>query len=558
MSASAPPDGALDAARRQLAGRGYLQDGLPHGARARWQGIVAGTVVAAAWASLLAAAAGAGGHAGAAAVGLLALGLLPLAIGAVAFGCGLGSWLARALLRAGGAPQAIATTLAPLAGAAVVASTAGVLADAGRASRIPLLTLLAAVALASVVMALARQGLLRRLEYRLDPRSSWRGVLMFGGLLGAALLLLLLSLGPARKDEIPTAASFPPPRGRVAVLAVDGLAREDLDALAGSDAELRRLAGWGWAPLEIDGRGSLPAVVWTTVACGTPPPRHGVEEIEEVRLFGSRSGVALGVGMRSLVVTLWRPFGMVSVVARPALERRAPTFWEMASRAGCRVWVGGWWGSWPVRRVLGEVASERAWLGGGAGEDAVTPLLAPLVRETWASAGNAATASDRLANALARRAAHEAGSAVAAIAMPSLDLVERSAPHKPPLALAAALAPHAEALGRVIETLQSGGFDVWLAGVPWQGGTPFVACSRAPEGGRLAAIRTLELAGTWLDQLGLPVPQGAPPPRRDLSGVAAGPPSAASYGPPPPPLAAPSEATLEVQREVLRSLGYLQ
>ena len=58
------------------------------------------------------------------------------------------------------------------------------------------------------------------------------------------------------------------------------------------------------------------------------------------------------------------------------------------------------------------------------------------------------------------------------------------------------------------------------------------------------------LAGTWLAALGLPAPDDGQRP-----GAV---PGRAVYGPPPPPLAAPPPAARAVQRELLRSLGYLQ
>jgi len=298
-------------------------------------------------------------------------------------------------------------------------------------------------------------------------------------------------------------------------------------------------------------------VAWTTVACGVEARRHGVEAIEEVRLFGFREGLPLGGVASRTLLAVWEPLGAVTLVARPALERRYPTFWEMASRAGCPVLVGGWWGSWPVRRVLGEVASERAWLGGGTGADAVTPGLAPLVAAAWHDAPDAATGSDRLALALVREAKDAVGPRLVAVALPALDVVQRSRAQPPPLALAAALAPHLDVLAQVIAELTSAGYRVFLVGVPWHGGTAFVASSAAGPG-RRPDVAARDLAGTWLDALALPIPPGGSPPRRDLAPASGSSVTRAGYGSPPPPLAAPPPSARVVQRELLRNLGYLQ
>jgi hypothetical protein len=84
-----------------------------------------------------------------------------------------------------------------------------------------------------------------------------------------------------------------------------------------------------------------------------------------------------------------------------------------------------------------------------------------------------------------------------------------------------------------------------------------VASSVAPSGAT-PPVDVLALAGTWLDQLGLPLPLGAPPPCRELSRAGSPAAAAATYGPPPPVVAAPAEPGQAVQRELLRNLGYLQ
>jgi hypothetical protein len=209
-----------------------------------------------------------------------------------------------------------------------------------------------------------------------------------------------------------------------------------------------------------------------------------------------------------------------------------------------------------VRRLLGEVASERAWLAGDASEDAASPALAAAVREAWAPGDGAPAATDRLALALAGRSPAQ-GTHLLALSLPALDLEQRGRAQAPPLLRLAALPSHLEALSAVLATVQVKGYEVWLVGVPWHGGTPFVAASTAPPG-RQDPTGARVLAATWLDQLGLPAPSGSSAPRRSLTGVTRVPVAAAGYGPPPPPVAAPPPAALATQREVLRSLGYLQ
>ena len=549
MCAPGPPEAPLESARRELARRGYLGGGRPAGRASRLRPLA----VAAAWAAGLAIVAAVAAVVAAAAPAVLlapaALAFLPITLVVVAVGAGAGRLLARGLLAVGAEPRFVS---ALLAGAAGIAVASGVIALAGGpAADGPrwIAVVLAALAVAAPAATAVRAAIAHRLALGRDELAGTLllPALVFALALGASALLVALG-APRPAEPSPAAAAFPRPAGRVAVLAVDGLSREDLDAAAAGSPALRRVAGWGWAPLAGAG-GRLPAVVWTTVACGVEARRHGVEELEEVRLFGFRDGLALGGAARRALVAAWRPLGGVAVVARPALERRYPTFWEMASRAGCPVLVGGWWGSWPVRRVLGEVASERAWLGGATGADAVTPSLAPIVGAAWRDTPDAATGSDRLALELVDRAVAAEGPQAVALALPALDVVQRRAAGGPPVALAAALAPHLDVLARAIDGLEAGGYRVWLVALPWRDGTPFVAAATSPAR-RHAEVDARTLAGSWLEALGLPAPADGP-----LPGGAHG---RAGYGPPPPPLAAPPPAARAVQRELLRSLGYLQ
>jgi hypothetical protein len=557
MSAPGPPEPGLESARRHLVRRGYLGGALPgSGSRRR------AVVTAIGWAAALAAVAAVSAVAVAAAPPWLAVpaaaAFLPVMLALVAVGGLAGAVLARTLLRLGAEPPWISAVLAGLTGVAVTAGVIG-LTGGGNSTGWPrrIAVMLAALAVAVLAAAAVRSAAAHRLSLGRDEgaRRSPAPAFTFAAALAVGAVLVVVAT-PRPPQPAAAAEAFPQPVGRVAVLAIDGLSREDLDAAAVGRSALAGAAGWGWAPLAgIEGR--LPAVAWTTVACGVGARRHGVEESEELRLFGVRDGVPLGGAARRALVAVWRPFGAVAVVARPALERRYPTFWEMASRAGCPVLVGGWWGSWPVRRVLGEIASERAWLGGSTGVDAVTPGLAPLVETAWRDAPGAAAGSDRLALTLVARAVDTVGPQLVAVGLPALDVVQRSRSARSPVALAVSLAPHLDALAHVIGDLEAGGFRVWLVGVPWHGGTPFVASSVARPG-QHTEVGAVELAGTWLDALALPVPPGAPPPRRDL-GSRSGPTVArAGYGPPPPVLAAPPPSARAVQRELLRSLGYLQ
>jgi predicted AlkP superfamily phosphohydrolase/phosphomutase len=90
------------------------------------------------------------------------------------------------------------------------------------------------------------------------------------------------------------------------------------------------------------GRGALgywSPVVWTSIATGVGPERHGVDDF-----YVTRPG-----GRRGLAATT---------------DRRAAAFWNLFPAFGQRVAVVGWWASWPAEPIDGYVASSHLGLRG--------------------------------------------------------------------------------------------------------------------------------------------------------------------------------------------------
>ncbi len=133
------------------------------------------------------------------------------------------------------------------------------------------------------------------------------------------------------------AAGLPGTGRRVLVLGLDGL---DWDlvlpwARQGRMPNLARLLATGtWGTLETLVP-TLSPLIWTTIATGVAPDRHGILDFVE-------RDPARNV--------------MVPVTGR---NRRVPALWNLASALGREVAVVGWWGSWPAERVRGVVVSDR-------------------------------------------------------------------------------------------------------------------------------------------------------------------------------------------------------
>jgi hypothetical protein len=145
-----------------------------------------------------------------------------------------------------------------------------------------------------------------------------------GAALGLVAGLTLLGVGcgeRARRPAVP-----------VTIVGIDGgawrvidplLARGDLPNLA------RLIAGGVRGPL----RSELPLIsppVWTSIATGVSRQRHGILD------FNAPGRIVM------------------------SLDRRVPALWTLASAAGLRTAVIGWWATYPAESVDGVVVSERA------------------------------------------------------------------------------------------------------------------------------------------------------------------------------------------------------
>lgn len=224
------------------------------------------------------------------------------------------------------------------------------------------------------------------------PLSSWKVTLPLAALafVGAAVLLFAAAPGSTAGLSAP-ALTVIPTGERVLVIAVDGVDTALLSRLraAGSVPTLGRLTGGSIASMPADADRD-PARVWTTIATGQPPERHGISALEGRQLAGVEGRLRPTSRLGALVA------GATDLIrlTRPAIasgnERRIPTFWEIAARAGLRTSVIQWWATWPAAEQgedTGTVLSDRALLRleqGGAldGEIAPASLYAAL-ESTW-------------------------------------------------------------------------------------------------------------------------------------------------------------------------------
>lgn len=206
-----------------------------------------------------------------------------------------------------------------------------------------------------------------------------RGVLATARTSGLlAVAAACLALGPARFLVARSSAGIPTVRGParlsalppVFVIGLDGadwryieplLARGELPHLA----ELRRRGAWG--PLATI-KPTLSPAVWTTIATGRPPFRHGIEGFTTPRLRGVEDSLPGLHPLRGLGFdVLWRRLessGRIRQAPVTSRDRSVPAFWNLAETARAPVVVVHWWATWPAEPVFGFVVSDRAYAQG--------------------------------------------------------------------------------------------------------------------------------------------------------------------------------------------------
>ena len=197
----------------------------------------------------------------------------------------------------------------------------------------------AALVLAALAALLVRTiGFVTERLTGLAPLAMWfrRFVVLAVGVLA---LILFIATGRffGRNDNLLGAGSFPT-RSKVVVIGLDGASWTYLTPLLreGALPNFRRLIEEGTSGAL---RTSLPPIesptVWTTVATGKRPDKHGIHGF----VMKSKKGDKL------VPVTNDR--------------RKAIAFWEIASDFGLTVDVVSWYVSWPAQEVNGAFISER-------------------------------------------------------------------------------------------------------------------------------------------------------------------------------------------------------
>jgi Flp pilus assembly protein TadD/predicted AlkP superfamily pyrophosphatase or phosphodiesterase len=138
-------------------------------------------------------------------------------------------------------------------------------------------------------------------------------------------------------DLAATAAVEPlPPDVKVLLVGLDGADWAIADPLmaAGRMPNLLGLVRNGVRSSLLSITPMLSPVIWTSIATGVEPSRHGILDF----IAPSETGASEPVTSRA---------------------RRVPALWEILSSAGARVGVTGWWATWPADPVSGYMVTDR-------------------------------------------------------------------------------------------------------------------------------------------------------------------------------------------------------
>lgn len=164
------------------------------------------------------------------------------------------------------------------------------------------------------------------------------------------------------------AAAAPPgavPSQRFLLIALDAADWRYVDPLL-ERGELPNLAALkargAHGPLKT-AQPTLSPIVWTSVATGVPPGRHGIDDFFAERLGGVSGRVPrikpprrLGFGLLEAELKrrqIWAK-GQIGSDAR-----RVPAYWNIAAAHGLPLLMVNWWVTWPAEPIVGSVVTDR-------------------------------------------------------------------------------------------------------------------------------------------------------------------------------------------------------
>lgn len=186
------------------------------------------------------------------------------------------------------------------------------------------------------------------------------------GHLGVGGAMILITWPPAK----PSPAATPPVaqvhrlgvESRLCLIGLDGLSWNVAKPLMaqGSMPVLDRLVRTGYAnQMQILYPMKSP-LLWTSIATGKGPDKHGIEDFE-VRRVVLTAGT---IGRFPHHLLFAQEFGFFPMIPLSSQVRKVNALWNILTDQGLSSITIGWWASWPAERVKGIVISDRLELAG--------------------------------------------------------------------------------------------------------------------------------------------------------------------------------------------------
>ncbi|MFN7976019.1 MAG: hypothetical protein U0166_27400 [Acidobacteriota bacterium] len=253
------------------------------------------------------------------------------------------------------------------------------------AAKVVLLATLAV--LVARLAALSVMGFAVRLGAVPRPAGSGAGrrvatILIPAVALGAAWIASGAWDGSRTTPRAPSTFSLQPPGHELTLLAIDGVSWDDAHSLAPFSDLLAR--GYAAPLLAPAGGWDNPAALWTTIATGQPPEKHGILSLGTQRVPGMSAGVRESLHGFPAVVA--RALQLLRI-ARPSpitdTARTVKAAWEIFADKSQPAIVVNFWGTSPAQDLpRGAVCSETAFFalrrGARIGSEVAPVWVAPI------------------------------------------------------------------------------------------------------------------------------------------------------------------------------------
>lgn len=321
-------------------------------------------------------------------------------------------------------------------------------------------------------------------------RSRTLPIAITGAVLFAGLFVPMWLARQRVTNPPPAQVVVAPTEARVALVVVEGMTRDILDARTDLVSMFPRVGML--APV----REASPAAVWATVGTGTPGVIHGVHAVDGIVITGS-SRILQATSRFDFVLRNLAPLvGLARRQALPPSVRRREYVWEELAARGVPAVAVNWWASDDVSESgLASVSQETVFRSAAASDPSRDPRAMAL-------------AVDRIAIGRLRSLVRGREPRFATVDLPGLDVLLNRISLSDTQRVAASVAA-LDPIVSVVSALRHDHYDVVLVGLPGtgQGGNGVIAWTLTAP---LENARAIDVAPTLLDLFGFPASDEMP------------------------------------------------